>query len=598
MDSGMRLLTGKSWRSPVKRKNRIHELATSSETSWQALRKLAEASATITEGMVTMKPEEANRMMHELHVHQIELEMQNEELRRVQAELDASRARYFDLYDLAPVGYCTLSENGLILETNLTAATLLGISRRMLTGHPIQNFILKEDQDIFYLKRKQLFETREPKIFELRLLKNDGTVFWAHMTAAITDDPDGTPVCRLALTDITERRLAEDALKESEEKNRLLIEESLDAIIISDESGRILTWNKAMKDLTDIRLSPSEENTVWYLLYQLAPVDVKTPDLLELFKAEYSRMLHKSKTRQGSTNERKIRLPNGSFKTVKESSFLIDTTKGIMHVSILHDISDHIQKEDELRIAKVEAEAANAASTAKSQFIANMSHEIRTPLNGFMGVLQLLEMTELTDEQRDYIEISKSASDSLMTVINDILDYSKIEAGKMELAEVPFSLRKAVHDIERFFRASALNNGLNFSVTIDEEVPDRFIGDSFRLKQILSNLIGNAIKFTRVGSILISAGVLDELRGGMVNLEFTVSDTGIGIANDRMESLFKSFSQISNSVTEKYGGTGLGLVISKQLVEMMNGEIWAESIENGGSDFHFSCILKKDAVGD
>lgn len=584
----------------MKRKNRMHELAAISDTSWQALRKLAEeslseASATVAEGMVVMKPEEANRMMHEIHVHQVELEMQNEELRRVQAELDASRARYFDLYDLAPVGYCTLSENGLILETNLTAATLLGVSRGALTRHPIQGFILKEDQDIFYLKRKQLFETREPKICELRMLKNDGTVFWAHMTAAIADDSDGTPVCRLALTDITERRLAEDALRESEEKNRLLIEESLDAIIISDESGRILTWNKAVKDLTDIRLSSADENTVWNLHYQLAPVDVKTPDLLELFKAEYARMLHHSKARQGSTSERKIRLPNGSFKTLKESSFLIDTGKGIMYVSILHDISDHIQKEEELRIAKDLADAANAASTAKSQFLANMSHEIRTPLNGFMGVLQLLEMTELTDEQRDYVEISKSASDSLMTVINDILDYSKIEAGKMDLAEVPFSLRKAVHEVERLFRASALNNGLNFSVTIDEEVPDRFIGDSFRLKQIISNLIGNAIKFTRVGSILISVRVMDKLRGGIVNLEFTVSDTGIGIAHDRLDSLFKSFSQINNSVTEKYGGTGLGLVISKRLVEMMNGEIWAESIENGGSDFHFTCILKKDS---
>ena len=158
-----------------------------------------------------LSPEETRRTLHELRVHQIELEMQNEELRRAQAELDAARARYFDLYDLAPVGYCTLCEKGLILEANLTAATLLGVARGALVKQPITRFILEEDQDIYYLHRKQLFETGEPQACELRMVKKDGAPFWAHLAATVAQDADGASVCRVVLSDITARKSEEDA---------------------------------------------------------------------------------------------------------------------------------------------------------------------------------------------------------------------------------------------------------------------------------------------------------------------------------------------------------------------------------------------------
>ena len=177
----------------------------------EELRKRAEEKAGNMEpvSLSVQTPEEIQQMVHELRVHQIELEMQNEELRRAHAEIEASQARYFDLYDLAPVGYITVSEKGLVLETNLTAAALMGVPRSAMVKQPLTRFVLKEDQDIYYLHRKNLFETGEPQICELRLVKPDGNVFWAHLAATLAEDPDGAPVCRVVLNDITDRKQAE-----------------------------------------------------------------------------------------------------------------------------------------------------------------------------------------------------------------------------------------------------------------------------------------------------------------------------------------------------------------------------------------------------
>ncbi len=191
------------------------------------LRKQAEEiargkAAQSPEHLAALSPEENRQTLHELRVHQIELELQNEELRRAQVELDASRARYFDLYDLAPVGYCTLSEQGVILEANLTAAGLLGVARGELVKQPLPRFILPEDQDIYYLHRKQLFETGGPQAYELRMMKKDSTRFWARLDATAAQDVDGIPVCRLVLSDITDRKRTEAAVKTQNERLHLL----------------------------------------------------------------------------------------------------------------------------------------------------------------------------------------------------------------------------------------------------------------------------------------------------------------------------------------------------------------------------------------
>ncbi|MBN1843868.1 MAG: PhnD/SsuA/transferrin family substrate-binding protein, partial [Deltaproteobacteria bacterium] len=366
--------------------------------------------------------------------------------------------------------------------------------------------------------------------------------------------------------EVEERKRAEEELRESEEGFRTICESAQDAIIRLDHGGNISLWNNAAQEM----FGYSHEEAMGQDIHELVAAESLLEDHRKAFPAF-------QRTGTGAAVGKTIELPavrkNGEEFPV-ELSLSAVKVKGKWHaVGIVRDITERKQVEEKLKKAK---EAAEAANQAKSEFLANMSHEIRTPMNGVIGMTELLLDTELTPEQREYAEIVRNSGDALLAVINDILDYSKIEAGQLNMETIDFDLRVTVEDTTDVLAMTAHKKGLELACLINQDVPALMRGDPGRLRQVLINLANNAIKFTKKGEVVIRAD-LEEEDDTRATVRFSISDTGIGIARDRMDRLFKSFSQVDSSSTRKYGGTGLGLAISKSFAEMMGGKIGVES---------------------
>jgi PAS domain S-box-containing protein len=558
-----------------------------STDSFQELRKRAvEKAAATFDGAPNTPGGDGDQLglLEELRIHQIELEMQNEELRRAQGDLENSRARYFDLYDLAPVGYITVDEQGSIIEMNLRAATLLGANRSALERRAFSQSIASEDQDIFFLIRKRLLQTGDSQVCELRMTRPNLPPFWARLEMSLAQEGP-TSVSRIVIVDITERKLAEQRFED-------FMRFSPAGASIVDEEGRYVFVNPAMKRHAHLDV----EAWVGKSFFEVWPAA----------SAQRLKERHTVSLKSGAVATESETLQVGSQERVYQVlRFPFAGANGALLVgSISLDITER-QRSEELRLANVklaaEKKVAEDASRAKGQFLSAMSHEIRTPLNGVVGMAGLLLHTELTAEQLGYAHIVADSAEALLGLVNNILDFSKIEAGKLELEETSFDLECVIEDVMDLMAFKAHEKSLELVCWYPVEAARRFTGDAGRLRQILMNFLSNAIKFTAAGYVLVEvelrakgADVRRQAEEGAVAVRVSIHDTGIGIPKENIKHLFTRFSQADPTIARRFGGTGLGLSIVKQMAELMGGEVGANSEEGEGSTFYCELPLKVD----
>ena len=456
-----------------------------------------------------------------------------------------------------------------IIDCNVAACKMNGFEREELIGHSIDVLNVTEgteEERASYLKQLREVGTLKLETYHHR---KDGSTFPVEISTTLIKVDQRELVIGID-RDITDRVQIEDALIREKQFLETLNETSPVAIVILDNHENIVSCNRAF------------ERLYGYLSAEIVGKNldalITTPETIQEAGA-YTRQALSSHVHGIGKRRRK----DGELVTVELHGVpVIVNGEKIGALAIYHDIT-------ELDKTRREAEEANRA---KSEFLANMSHEIRTPMNGVIGMLELALDTPLTSEQRDYLQTSLQSAESLLTLLNDILDFSKIEAGKLELDSINFSLRNAVEDVAYTLAKRAQEKGLEIACLIHPDLISDVRGDPGRVRQILVNLVGNAIKFTHHGEIIVQAEPVEETENH-VRVHFAVQDTGIGIAPERQSAIFDRFTQADGSTTRKYGGTGLGLTICKQLVEAMGGTIGLESTPGIGTTFWFEINFVK-----
>ena len=411
---------------------------------------------------------------------------------------------------------------------------------------------------------------------EVRNRNKQGGYYWVDATIVPLMGRDGLPEQYIAIrTDITARKMVELQLEEQLRFVEVLLEATPTAIYLKDTAGRYLRFNQAFEALFGIERAQWIGKTVFDLVpgEVAAMMHAKDQDLfqsgaIQTYEASFTH-------RQTGVVREGLYWKAPLTNSAGEVSGLVGT---------ILDITERNRLNQELQHAKRRAEAA---SQAKSDFLANMSHEIRTPMNGVIGMTDLALDTPLNATQHEYLSIVKSSAQALLVILNDILDFSKIEAGKLDIEAVDFFLSSTLTETLKTIVARAEKKGLALVCELAPDLPEQVCGDPGRIRQVLTNLCDNAIKFTAQGSVTVSAVCLP-LAGGGLALQLSVRDTGIGIPADKQPGVFEAFSQADTSTTRQYGGTGLGLTICARLVALMGGRIWVESTPGVGSSFHFT----------
>jgi PAS domain S-box-containing protein len=460
----------------------------------------------------------------------------------------------------------------LILAVNPATTRLLGYPEEQLVGQAVTE-IECALTDVFFWEDVRSGGRVDEQVMEGLYRRADGSLLTARKT--VRRIPEGVLV---RATDIGAQKRAEDELAQMASHLRATLEATTEGILVLDGEGRIVNMNRRLADqwpLPEALLARRDDAAI------LAHMAASLTD-----PAAFRALIATSSQAQAETFDILHATDGRVFEASSRPARHDDEVIGRVYCIV--DVTERRRAEQAMIDAR---DAATAASRAKSDFLAMMSHEIRTPMNGIIGMAQLLEMTPQSPEQREYIATIRHSSQALLGILNDILDYSKIEARKLKLERIGFDPHLLVGEVEALFQPNAAEHGIRFNCSVAPDVPHALVGDPTRLRQILLNLVGNAFKFTTQGAIRVHLRA-GEQAGGKVGLHCSVHDTGIGIAPDKRRHIFTPFEQADMSTTRRYGGTGLGLAICRMLCELMEGSIGVESEEGVGSEFWFAVKLE------
>ncbi|QDS86055.1 Signal transduction histidine-protein kinase BarA [Rosistilla ulvae] len=488
------------------------------------------------------------------------------EAQRQRDTLQASESNFRMTFEKIALGIAHVALDGRWIRVNEGICKILGYSSQELLASYFQDATHPDDLGkCLNLVEQAIAGQRDSFSTEKRYIRKDGSPVWVNATVSLVRDSSGAPSHLIGVVeDIQRRKDAEKALCESSERTRAILNSAFDGILTIDRCGTIGMVNSAVERIfgfTDKELIGT--NVSKLMTWPLPPEHNKTREIV-------------GTRRDGSTfplefNTTEVGLSGSHLLTVS-----------------VRDITERKQAEEALQTAK---KAAEDASVAKSEFLASMSHELRTPLNGVIGMTELLADSSLDDRQRRFVTACQSSGNALLTLISDILDLTKVEAGRLELDEHPFDLLQLLDDVMACTPLRSEDKNVELLYMLDSPTTLNLIGDSHRLRQVLINLLGNAMKFTDEGQITLRAEP-QKLTDDRATIRFSIEDTGIGIPQDRLDRLFKSFSQVDSSISRKYGGSGLGLSISKAIVDALGGQIGVESTEGVGSKFWFTVTFR------
>jgi len=493
---------------------------------------------------------------------------------QLEKDLIDSKQLFKVVFEHSPAAITVTDSKECIVAWNPMVEKMLGMSKEDLFNKPVSFlYPIKEWKRIrsLNIRHRGMLSNISTKV-----LRKDGSLLDVSASISVLKDSTGKVIGSIGMfNDVTREKLAEYQMRESENKLRIILDNSAAAITMTDEKEQIVSWNSFTEKLLGMNQNDLRSRPISSLY---PPEEWKAIRSLNIRKSGFKHHL-----------ETKVIRKDGTIIDVDLSVNILkdDQDKIIGSVGMLQDITERKRSDELILQAKLAAEEAN---NAKSVFLAKMSHEVRTPMNAIIGMIDLTMDTPLNDEQKDNLKVAKDAADHLLSLINDILDLSRAQAGKVVIEEIEINVPDIVKNVCKGLMILARNKGVDVVWTIDPEIPRLLVGDPVRLRQVIVNLVNNAIKFSHKGKVQVNVK-MKTLTDKDCEVIFEVIDSGIGISPQNLPHIFDVFTDAHNTTARRYGGTGLGLAICKKIVEMMRGSIEVESKEGTGSTFRFTIIF-------